>query len=153
MKHTVFPASWLRFDVRGSDGVGIAFYNDHHDFDWTMFLKYHPTSTDFWMKAAGEDPKMTDFVNRQRRELDVKKREQIFQDYTKYFLTIRQSIGLGDANRLDDEAGIPPLFQVNRPLQQKPDTFRLYWFDGENAGGHLVKCQNRVRSGLSEDRP
>jgi peptide/nickel transport system substrate-binding protein len=66
------------------DGIGIAFYNDHHDFDWTMFLKYHPTSTDFWMRIAGEDPKMTDFVNRQRREMDTKKREQIFQDFVKY---------------------------------------------------------------------
>jgi ABC-type transport system substrate-binding protein len=66
------------------DGIGISFYFDHHDFDWTMMLKYHPKSTDFWMKLAGEDPKMTDFVNRQRRELDVKKREQIFQDFTKY---------------------------------------------------------------------
>ena len=66
------------------DGIGLAFYNDHHDFDWTMMLKYHPKSTDFWMRIAGEDPKMTDFVNRQRRELDQKKREQIFQDFVKY---------------------------------------------------------------------
>jgi ABC-type transport system substrate-binding protein len=66
------------------EGAGIAFYFDHHDFDWTMMLKYHPKSTDFWMKIAGEDPKMTDFVNRQRRELDTKKRETIFQDFTKY---------------------------------------------------------------------
>ena len=49
-----------------------------------MYLAYHPSSTDFWMGKANEDPKMTDFVNRQRRELDNKKREQIFQDFVKY---------------------------------------------------------------------
>jgi hypothetical protein len=36
------------------------------------------------MRIAGEDPRMTDFVNRQRRELDQKKREAIFQDFVKY---------------------------------------------------------------------
>jgi ABC-type transport system substrate-binding protein len=66
------------------DGVGIAFYNDHHDFDWTLALKYLPKSTDFWMKTLGEDPKMTEIFNRQRRELDIKKREKIFQEYSKY---------------------------------------------------------------------
>jgi ABC-type transport system substrate-binding protein len=72
-------------DTHGDfEGLGLAFYNDHHDFDWTMFLKYHPTSTDFWMGMAGEDPKLTDFVNRQRRELDTEKREAIFQDFVKY---------------------------------------------------------------------
>lgn len=30
----------------------------------------------------------------------------VFQDYSKYKLTIRQAIGLGDVDRLDDEAGI-----------------------------------------------
>jgi ABC-type transport system substrate-binding protein len=66
------------------DGHAIAFYFDHHDYDWTMYLAYHPSSTDFWMGKEREDPKMTDFVNRQRRELDNKKREQIWQDFVKY---------------------------------------------------------------------
>jgi peptide/nickel transport system substrate-binding protein len=66
------------------DGLSISFYFDHHDYDWTMYLAYHPSSTDFWMGKANEDPKMTDFVNRQRRELDNKKREQIFQDFVRY---------------------------------------------------------------------
>jgi ATP-binding cassette subfamily B protein len=30
----------------------------------------------------------------------------VFQDYTRYLLTIRRAIGLGDTGRLDDEAGI-----------------------------------------------
>jgi ATP-binding cassette subfamily B protein len=30
----------------------------------------------------------------------------VFQDFTRYWLTIRQAIGLGDVGRLDDEAGI-----------------------------------------------
>ena len=30
----------------------------------------------------------------------------VFQDYARYMLTIRQAIGLGDVERLDDEAGI-----------------------------------------------
>jgi ATP-binding cassette subfamily B protein len=30
----------------------------------------------------------------------------VFQDFTRYWLTIRQAIGLGDTARLDDEAGI-----------------------------------------------
>jgi ATP-binding cassette subfamily B protein len=30
----------------------------------------------------------------------------VFQDFARYMLTIRQAIGLGDATRLDDEAGI-----------------------------------------------
>ncbi len=68
------------------DGHSIAFYFDHHDYDWTMYLMYNVKSTDFWMKIAGEDPKMTDFVNRQRRELDGKKRETIWQDFVKYDL-------------------------------------------------------------------
>jgi len=66
------------------DGISVSFYFDHHDYDWTMYLAYHPSSTDFWMGKANEDPKMTDFVNRQRRELDNKKREQIWQDFVKY---------------------------------------------------------------------
>jgi len=66
------------------DGHAIAFYFDHHDYDWTMYLAYHPSSTDFWMGKNNEDPKMTDFVNRQRRELDPKKRESIWQDFVKY---------------------------------------------------------------------
>jgi ABC-type transport system substrate-binding protein len=66
------------------DGFGIAFYFDHMDYDWTMYLAYHPSSTDFWMGVQNEDPKMTDFVRRQRRELDSTKREQIFQDFVKY---------------------------------------------------------------------
>ena len=66
------------------DGHSIAFYFDHHDFDWTMYLSYHPSSTDFWMGKANEDPKMTDLVNRQRRELDPKKRDAIFQEFAKY---------------------------------------------------------------------
>jgi len=66
------------------EGHSIAFYFDHHDYDWTMYLSYHPSSTDFWMGKQNEDPKMTDFVNRQRRELDPKKRESIWQDFVKY---------------------------------------------------------------------
>jgi ABC-type transport system substrate-binding protein len=85
----IIPDSTRYFaEVRDSggnfEGVGLAFYNDHHDFDWTLALKYLPKSTDFWMKMLGEDPKMTDLFNRQRRELDIKKREKIFQDYSKY---------------------------------------------------------------------
>jgi peptide/nickel transport system substrate-binding protein len=66
------------------EGHSIAFYFDHHDYDWTMYLMYNPQSTDFWLGKEREDPKMTDFVNRQRRELDPKKREKIFQDFVKY---------------------------------------------------------------------
>jgi len=66
------------------DGLSVAFYFDHHDFDWTMFLSYHPSSTDFWIGKANEDKKMTDLVNKQRRELDQKKRDAIFQEFVKY---------------------------------------------------------------------
>jgi ABC-type transport system substrate-binding protein len=66
------------------DGVGLGNYFDHWDFDFTLVFKYHPTSPDFWMRLAGEDPKMTDYVNRQRRELDPEKRAQILQDYLRY---------------------------------------------------------------------
>jgi peptide/nickel transport system substrate-binding protein len=66
------------------DGISISFYFDHHDFDWTLYLAYHPSSTDFWMGKANEDPKMTDLVLRQRRELDPKKRASIFQEFVKY---------------------------------------------------------------------
>ena len=38
------------------DGISIAFYFDHHDFDWTMYLTYHPSSTDFWMGKAERRP-------------------------------------------------------------------------------------------------
>jgi ABC-type transport system substrate-binding protein len=66
------------------DGISISFYFDHHDFDWTLYLAYHPSSTDFWMGKANEDPKMTELVNKQRRELDNKKRASIFQEFAKY---------------------------------------------------------------------
>jgi ABC-type transport system substrate-binding protein len=66
------------------DGHSTAFYFDHMDYDWTMYLAYHPSSTDFWMGVANEDPKMTDFVRRQRRELDQEKREAIFQEFLRY---------------------------------------------------------------------
>ncbi len=36
----------------------------------------------------------------------------------------------------DDEAAIPPLFTIQRPLSSKPElAYRLSWFDGEDAGG------------------
>ncbi len=36
----------------------------------------------------------------------------------------------------DDEAAIPPVFTVERPLFYQPEiNYRLGWFDGENAGG------------------
>ena len=66
------------------DGHAIAFYFDHMDYDWTMYLAYHPSSTDFWMGVENEDPVMTDFVRRQRRELDPEKRAAIFQDFVRY---------------------------------------------------------------------
>src|SRR5690606_38075516 len=66
------------------EGHAIAFYFDHMDYDWTMYLAYHPSSTDFWMGVENEDPVMTDFVRRQRRELDPQKREAIFQEFVKY---------------------------------------------------------------------
>jgi len=66
------------------DGVSNAFYFDHHDFDWTMYLSYHPSSTDFWIGKQNEDKKMTELVVKQRRELDQKKREAIFQEFVKY---------------------------------------------------------------------
>ena len=66
------------------DGISISFYFDHHDFDWTLYLAYHPSSTDFWMGKANEDKKMTDLVIRQRKELDAKKRASIFQEFAKY---------------------------------------------------------------------
>jgi len=66
------------------DGIGIAFYNDHHDYDFTLGLAYNPASTDYWLGKEREDPKLTDFFMRQRRELDSKKRTTIFQDFLKY---------------------------------------------------------------------
>lgn len=37
---------------------------------------------------------------------------------------------------LDDEAGIPPSFTIMKGLNYKPElSYRLNWFDGENAGG------------------
>jgi peptide/nickel transport system substrate-binding protein len=74
----------VRYTGGDFDGISLGFYFDHHDYDFTIFFKYHPASPDFWMRIAGEDPKMTDFVNRQRRELDPKKRAQILQDFLKY---------------------------------------------------------------------
>lgn len=36
----------------------------------------------------------------------------------------------------DDEAGVPPIFTVLRPISLKPElNYRLSWFDGEDAGG------------------
>lgn len=36
----------------------------------------------------------------------------------------------------DDEAGVPPVFTVLRPIGLKPElAYRLSWFDGEDAGG------------------
>jgi hypothetical protein len=29
------------------EGLSISFYFDHHDYDWTMYLMYNPSSTDF----------------------------------------------------------------------------------------------------------
>lgn len=66
------------------DGLSISFYFDHHDYDWTMYLSYHPSSTDFWIGKEREDKKMTELVNKQRRELDQKKRDSIFQEFVKY---------------------------------------------------------------------
>jgi len=66
------------------DGISISFYFDHHDFDWTLYLAYHPSSTDFWMGKSNEDKHMTDLVLKQRRELDPKKRAAIFQEFVKY---------------------------------------------------------------------
>ena len=66
------------------EGLSISFYFDHHDYDWTMYLMYNPASTDFWLGKEREDPKMSDFVNRQRRELDPQKRSEIFQDFVRY---------------------------------------------------------------------
>ena len=66
------------------DGISISFYFDHHDFDWTLYLAYHPSSTDFWMGKANEDKKMTELVLKQRRELDNKKRAEVFQEFVRY---------------------------------------------------------------------
>jgi peptide/nickel transport system substrate-binding protein len=66
------------------EGLSISFYFDHHDYDWTMYLMYNRESTDFWLGKSREDPKMTDLVNAQRRELDEEKRKSIFQDFVKY---------------------------------------------------------------------
>ena len=66
------------------EGLSISFYFDHHDYDWTMYLMYNRESTDFWLGKSREDPKMTDLVNAQRRELDPQKRNSIFQDFVKY---------------------------------------------------------------------
>jgi peptide/nickel transport system substrate-binding protein len=74
----------VRYTGGDFDGHSLGFYFDHWDFDFTLIFKYHPSSPDFWMRLAGEDPKITDFVNRQRRELDPEKRAQIFQDYLRY---------------------------------------------------------------------
>jgi ABC-type transport system substrate-binding protein len=66
------------------DGFSISYYFDHHDYDWTMYLMYNVESTDFWLGKEREDPKETEFVNAQRRELDPEKRKSIFQDFVKY---------------------------------------------------------------------
>jgi ABC-type transport system substrate-binding protein len=66
------------------DGFSSAFYFDHHDYDWTMYLMYNPQSTDFWLGKEREDPHLTELVNAQRRELDTQKRNQIFQEFVKY---------------------------------------------------------------------
>jgi peptide/nickel transport system substrate-binding protein len=66
------------------DGISIKNYVETTDWDYTIFLKYHPSSSDFWMGIGGEDPKMTDYVNRQRRELDPEKRIEILKEWQKY---------------------------------------------------------------------
>ena len=66
------------------DGLSISFYFDHHDYDWTMYLMFNPSSTDFFLGKEREDPRMTELVNAQRRELDPEKRNTIFQDFVKY---------------------------------------------------------------------
>jgi peptide/nickel transport system substrate-binding protein len=66
------------------DGMGMKNYAEPPDYDFTHYLVFHPKSTDFFMGALGEDAKMTDFVARQRRELDPKKRADIFKDYQRY---------------------------------------------------------------------
>jgi ABC-type transport system substrate-binding protein len=87
------PQAWPDFNIylneirnTGGDfeGLSISFYFDHHDYDWTMYLMYNPSSTDFWLGKEREDPTMTDFVNRQRRELDPEARKAIFQDFVRY---------------------------------------------------------------------
>jgi hypothetical protein len=49
-----------------------------------MYLMYNRESTDFWLGKEREDPKQTELVNAQRRELDPEKRKQIFQEFVKY---------------------------------------------------------------------
>jgi peptide/nickel transport system substrate-binding protein len=66
------------------DGFSISFYFDHHDYDWTMYLMYNRESTDFWLGKEREDPKQTELVNAQRRELDPERRKEIFQEFVKY---------------------------------------------------------------------
>ena len=66
------------------DGMGMKNYAEPPDYDFTHYLVFHPKSTDYFMGAFGEDKKMTDFVTRQRRELDPKKRAEIFKEYQKY---------------------------------------------------------------------
>ncbi len=48
----------------------------------------------------------------------------VFQDFTRYYLTIRQAIGLGDIVRLDDERGIGEAAQsagVDGIVSSRPD--------------------------------
>ena len=67
------------------DGVAYQPYAEPPDYDFTMFVTHHPSATDFWMKE--EDPKITEFVIRQRQELDADKRAEILKDFQRYAAT------------------------------------------------------------------
>jgi ABC-type transport system substrate-binding protein len=60
---------------------------DHPDPDWTLFNVFHPSSSDYYMGMMGEDQKVTQLVNAQRRELDRQKRNNLLRDFQRYAST------------------------------------------------------------------
>lgn len=67
------------------DGVAYQPYAEPPDYDFTMYTNHHPAGPNYWMQE--EDTTITDFVERQRRELDPDRRAEIFKDFQRYAAT------------------------------------------------------------------
>src|SRR6185503_884979 len=78
-----------RIQISKGNFKGVAFQAqaDHPDPDWTLFNVFHPSAPDYYMGLQGEDKKITQLVNSQRRELDRNKRNEILKEFQRYAAT------------------------------------------------------------------
>jgi ABC-type transport system substrate-binding protein len=75
-------------DVNGDfDGVGWTNQADHVDPDHTLYNVFHPSSPTTYYLGLGEDKRMTQFINDQRKTVDPKKRAEILKDFQRYAAT------------------------------------------------------------------